>query len=421
MLKHKQQVAMLNKFVKPSAAILLALSLGGCSTISGWFQDDEEQEVRQLPEITMEFETKVKWSESVGDGVENYFSRLSPAVGYGKIFAADREGEIVAFEPETGKEIWSTNVSRKSKESSITNLYGLFAGTVSAKISGGLTVAYNSVYFGTEDGVVYSLNHEDGSVNWQTKVPSEVIAEPAAESGILVVNTVSGTLLGLDVNTGEIKWQNDSDVPPLTLRGISAPAASAGGAIVGLANGRVRVSILESGLTAWEAVVAKPTGATELERIVDIDSKPLVFGGTVFIVSYGGSLAAIELRTGTVIWNREYASYRNVTIDGNRLFVTDNSSNIYAIDRRNGVELWSNGQLRKRNLTSATPVGDYIAIGDKFGYLHYFTQDEGKYVSRIVIGNDDEDEAIYGEPIYVDGIFVVQTRDGEINVVSTPE
>jgi outer membrane protein assembly factor BamB len=190
---------------------------------------------------------------------------------------------------------------------------------------------------------------------------------------------------------------------------------------VGLANGRVRVSILDTGLTAWEAVIAKPTGATELERIVDIDSKPLVFGGTIFLVSYGGSLAAVELRTGNVIWNREYASFRNVTIDGNRLFVTDNNSNIYAIDRRNGVELWSNGELRKRNLTGATPVGDYIAVGDKFGYLHYFTQDEGKYVSRIAIGDDDEDEAIYNQPIYADGYFVVQTRDGEINVINTPE
>ncbi|MFT6269406.1 MAG: outer membrane protein assembly factor BamB [Alphaproteobacteria bacterium] len=411
---------MLNKFVKLSTTLVLALSLGGCATVSGWFEDDEEKEIRQLPEITMAFQTKVLWSESVGDGVDNYFSRLSPAIGDGKIYAADREGQIVALNSDTGKVIWSRDISRDSTESSITNGYGMFAGSVSAKISGGLTLAYDAVYFGTEDGIVYSLNSDDGTINWQTNVPSEVIAAPAADANIIVVNTVSGALMGLDAVTGEIKWQNDSDVPPLTLRGISAPAAAAGGAIVGLANGRVRVSIIESGLTAWEAVVAKPTGATELDRIVDIDSKPLVFGGTVFLISYGGSLAAIELRTGNIIWTREYASFRKVSIDGNRLFVTDNNSNIYAIDRRNGVELWSNGELRKRNLTSATPLGDYIVLGDKFGYLHYFTQDEGKYVSRIAIG-DDEDEAVYNAPVYVDGSFIVQTRDGEIISLSTPE
>jgi len=153
------------------------------------------------------------------------------------------------------------------------------------------------LFVGTENGEVLAINQAGGSRAGRTKVPREVLAAAATDSGIVVVNTVAGILLGLDANTGEIKWQNESDVPPLTLRGVSAPAAANGGAIVGLATGRLQVSIIDSGLTAWEQVIAKPSGATELERIVDIDSKPLVFGGTVFIVSYGGSRSAVELRS----------------------------------------------------------------------------------------------------------------------------
>lgn len=388
--------------------------------MSDWFADDEEIEIRTLPEIEMAFQTNVVWDQEVGDGIENYFSRLSPAVGYGKIFAADREGLIVALSPETGKEIWELDISTPSKESSIGNLYGLFAGRVSAKVSGGITLAYQRLYVGTENGEVLAINQDDGSIAWRTKVPSEVLAAPAADSGLVVVNTVAGILVGLDAETGEIKWQNESDVPPLTLRGVSAPAAANGGAIIGLANGRLQVSIIESGLTAWEQVIAKPSGATELERIVDVDSKPLVFGGNVYIISYGGSLSSVELRTGQVIWTREYASYRNISIFGNRLFVTDNNSNIYAIDRRNGVELWSSGELRRRNLTEPTPVGEYIVVGDKFGFLHWFTQSEGKYVSRMEVGDNDEDEGIYVAPVYQDNLLVVQTRNGEINLISTP-
>lgn len=417
MQKQKLTVATLNKLTYVALLTMLITSISGCTTISNWFADDEEIEIRTLPKLSNQFESRVVWSERVGDGVEGYFSRLSPAVGDNKIFAASREGVIVALDPATGKEIWETEVSRKSREKKLFNLYGLFPSTISAKVSGGLFVAYNSVYFGTEDGLVYSLNQEDGTVNWQTQVPSEVIAKPAADAGVLVVNTVAGTLIGLDSQTGAIKWQTESDVPPLTLRGISSPAVASGGAIVGLSNGRVRVNILESGLTAWEAVVAKPTGATDLERIVDIDTQPLVFGGTVFVVSFGGSLSAIELRSGNVIWTREYASFRNVSISGNRLFVTDKNSNLYAIDRRNGVELWSNGQLRKRNLTSATAIDDYIAVGDKFGYLHFFTQDEGQYVSRIAIGDDDEDEGIFVEPLLFEDKLVVKTREGDLNLV----
>jgi outer membrane protein assembly factor BamB len=400
--------------------VALALLLSGCTTVSNWFADDEEIEIRTLPEIQMAFESEVIWGASVGDGVDNYFSRLTPAVGYEKVFAADREGLIVALSPETGKRIWDIDISTPSTASSIGNLYGLFAGRVSAKIAGGITLAYQRLYIGTENGEVIAINEADGSIEWRTQVPSEVLAAPAIDSGIVVVNTVAGTLLGLDAETGEIKWQNESDVPPLTLRGVSPPAAANGGAIVGLASGRLLVTIIDSGLTAWEQVIAKPAGATELERIVDVDSKPLVFGGTVFVVSYGGALSAVELRTGQVIWSREYASFRNVSIFGNRLFVTDNNSNVYAIDRRNGVELWSSGELRRRNLTEATPVGDYIVVGDKYGFLHWFTQEEGEYVSRLDIGGDDEDEGIYAAPIFQDNLLVVQTRDGEVSLISTP-
>jgi len=82
--------------------------------------------------------------------------------------------------------------------------------------------------------------------------------------------------------------------------------------------------------------------------------------------------------------------------------------------------LWSSGELRLRNLTEPTPVGEYVVVGDKFGYLHWFTQDEGKYVSRMEVGDDDEDEGIYAAPVYQDNLLVVQTRDGEINLISTP-
>jgi len=400
--------------------ISLALLLSGCSTVSNWFADEEELAIRTLPEIESAFQSDVIWDRRIGDGIDNFFSRLSPAVGNDKIFAADREGLIVALSPEDGDVIWELDISLQSDARTILNLYGLFPQKISAKVAGGITLAGNRLYIGTEDGEVIAINESDGSIAWRTKVRSEVLAAPAVDSGIVVVNTSAGILTGLDALTGELKWENESDVPPLTLRGISPPAAANGGAVVGLATGRLQVSIIDSGLTAWEQVIAKPSGATELERIVDVDSKPLVFGGTVYVLSYAGSLSAVELRSGNVIWSREYSSYRNLSIFGNRLFLTDNNSNIYAVDRRNGVELWSSGELRQRNLTEPTPVGSYIVMGDKFGYLHWFTQDEGKYVSRLAVGNDDEDEGIFVAPVYKDNLLVVQTRDGDLSLVSTP-
>ncbi len=406
-----------NKALTVTAVLLL---LSGCTTISNWFADDEEVEIRTLNPLQNQIEPRVLWDVSIGDGTEEFFSNLKPAYDYGKIFAADRAGRIYALNPDDGKRIWQQDISQRSKDRRFTNLYGLFAGRVPAKISGGLTVAYNSVFFGTENGEVLALNEADGSLKWRTSIIGEVLAPPATDEGIVVVNTVAGLLIALDAETGEIKWQNENDVPALSLRGISGPAASNGGAIVGTASGRLVVNIIDSGLTAWEQQIAKPTGATELDRIVDIDSTPLVFLGNIYAVSYGGSLASVEIRTGQVVWNREYAAYRDLTLEGNRLFVSDINSNLYAVDRRNGVELWSNSELRKRELTSAVPTRAYVAAGDKWGYLHFFNQSDGEYVARVRIGDDDEDEGIFSAPVSFEDKLLVQRRDGDLFLLQIP-
>jgi outer membrane protein assembly factor BamB len=400
---------------------LLAVSLTGCATVSDWFADEEELEIRRLKPIEAAFQPQIKWDYDVGDGVQDYFSRLAPAVAYGKVFAASRDGLVIAIDPETGKKIWEQDFANYDNYSFKKALLWYSNRAVSAKISGGLSVAYQTVFFGTEDGYVYALDESSGELKWKVGVKGEVIAAPAVDSGVVLVNTTSGHLIALNPENGEQKWVNESDVPPLTLRGVSAPAADSGGALVGTPSGKLQVSILETGMVAWETQIASPSGATELERIVDIDVKPLVFGGNVFVISYNGTLSAVELRTGQVVWTREYGSYRNVTIDGNRLFVVDTNSNLYAIDRRSGVELWSNVALKNRNITSATPHGEFVVVGDKYGFVHWFTQDEGKLVAQLEVGDDDEDEAIFTGPVSAGNTLYVKTREGKLAAIIQPE
>jgi outer membrane protein assembly factor BamB len=401
--------------------VLLALSLGGCATISDLFAEDDEIEIRRLKPIEATFEPQIKWETDVGDGVQDYFSRLAPTVAYGKVFAASRDGIVVAIEPETGKKIWEQDFANYDNYSFKKAMLWYSNRAVSAKISGGLSAAYESVFFGTENGYVYALAEATGELKWKVGVKGEVISAPAVDAGVVLVNTTSGHLIALDPDTGEQKWITESDVPPLTLRGVSAPAADSGGALVGTPSGKLQVTLIETGMVAWETQIASPSGATELERIVDIDVKPLVFGGNVFVVSYNGTLSAVELRTGQVIWTREYGSYRNISIDGNRLFVIDNSSNLYAIDRRSGVELWSNVALKSRNITSATPHGDYVVVGDMYGFVHWFTQDEGQLVARLEVGGDDEDEAIFTAPISAENTIYVTTREGKLTAITQAE
>ena len=402
-----------------SMALAVSITLSGCSTVSDWFADEEELEIRRLKPIEAKFSPMVEWERDIGDGVNHYFSRLKPVYAYDKLYAADRHGNVVAMEPETGNVVWEKNFATFRTEGMLSSVSNLWSSGESARI-GGIFVADRHVFVGTENGYVAALDAESGELVWDATVPGEVLAAPAADDGILVVNTGAGSLFGFNTRTGEQLWRHEGDTPPLTLRGISGPIASNGGVIVGAPTGKLQVNLIDTGVLAWETVISTPSGATELERIVDIDTTPVLYGGTIYTVSYNGTLAAVELRSGRVIWKREYSSYRNLNLDGNQIFVVDNASNVYALDRRNGVELWSQGTLKQRSLTAATPVGEYVVVGDKWGFLHWIEKESGEIVARLDVGGDDEDDSIYVEPIVVEGAIVAITRNGVVASVKVP-
>ena len=92
---------------------LTAASIALCmATLVGCSSSDEEELV--LPEIVNQFETNVVWQESIGDGVEHYFSRLTPAVYKDRVFVASRNGEVEALSLENGDTIWETDIRENS-------------------------------------------------------------------------------------------------------------------------------------------------------------------------------------------------------------------------------------------------------------------------------------------------------------------
>ncbi len=401
-------------------ALALSVSLSGCTTVSNWFADEEELEIRTLKPIDAEFTPQVKWTTDIGEGVDHYFSRLRPVFAYDTLYVADRHGDVRALKPATGDTVWERDLATFRDSGFFASVSKIWSSGESAKV-GGITVGDNKLFLGTEDGLVMAMDAKNGEPLWKASIAGEVLAPPALDEGILVVNTGAGVMFGFKADTGEQLWRHESDTPPLTLRGISAPVAANGGALIGTPTGKLQVNLLQTGVLAWETQIATPSGATELERIVDIDTSPLLYGGLVYTISYNGTLAAVELRSGRVVWKREYAAYRNVALQGNQLFVVDKKSNVYALDRRNGVELWSQSGLKGRSLTAAEPVGEHIVVGDNWGYLHWLNAESGKIVARVAVGDDDDDESIFVAPLKVNDAIVAVTRDGVVAAVTTPD
>lgn len=399
------------KMLKNIALVSIgAIALAGCSS-----NDDVDPDTLPvpLPEFTATFKPDVVWERSIGNGVDDYYSKLTPAVAYNKVFAADRDGEVKAFDKKTGDTIWSIDI--RDDASDFMYIVGLKS-IAPGRISGGISASYEKVYFGTENGEVIAVDEKTGDFVWRATVAGEVLSTPAVDEGKVFIQTGSGQIYALDSESGDVLWNAEGEVPPLTLRGTSSPVYEGGGVFIGGSEGKVSVYISESGQLAWQQAIAKPEGSTELERIVDVDTTPLIAGDQVYSLSYGGSLMSLDARNGRVIWKRDYAGFQDMTDYNGDIYVTDNQSAIYQIDRMSGIEGWNSNALRNRQVTAPVAQKGHVVVGDFEGYLHWFNAETGDLAAQYEVDSD----GLYGQGVVDDDILYIQSRSGDLLAIAIP-
>ena len=367
-------------------ALLFGLAvLAGCGSSS-----KKELPPADLPDFTAELTLRKEWSRSIGAGQGDLFNRLTPAVDGERIFAADAKGLVQAMDRQTGKVLWKTKLK--------------------LPVSGGVGAGHGLVLVGTLKGEVIALDAESGERRWSAKVTSEVLSAPATNGDMVVVQTQDDRLVGLEAATGTQRWIYDSSPAVLTLRGTSTPLLTSELAIAGLSTGKVIAVDARRGLPVWEQRVAVPQGRSELERIVDIDGELLLSGNTLYVVSYQGRLAALDLNSGRVLWQREASSAVGVAQGFGSVYVSQASGTVEGIDERSTTALWSNEQLARRQLSGPEVFSSYVALGDFEGYVHLISQVDGRLVARTRVDGD----GLRARPIAVGGWLYVYGNGGKL-------
>jgi outer membrane protein assembly factor BamB len=142
---------------------------------------------------------------------------------------------------------------------------------------------------------------------------------------------------------------------------------------------------LNNGVVVWESTVSQPRGNTELERISDITSLPVVDDNQVCAIAFQGRLACFDAVQGGALWTRDVASDKGLALSGKTLYVTDTDSNVQALDKNSGSSVWKNAQLLYRQATAVYPLDEYLLLGDREGYLHVLKSEDGSFVARSML------------------------------------
>ena len=376
----------MSAFVRIALLAASSIVLAAC----GLFGDDEELKPAELLDFESRAKVKRLWTAKLGDDAEFLRVALRPAGDGNRIYAASVDGNVSAFDPETGRSIWRRKLD--------------------LRLSSGPGVGNGIVVVVSSDGLVVALDAGDGEERWRSDVGGESLASPVVSADGVVIQTVDNRLRVLEQFDGRERWVVLQTMPILTMRGSATPVIVGSNVVAGFDNGRLVAVDLETGTIEWEALLAPPSGRSDLERLSDIDGSIVTVGQDIYAAGYQGRIAAVAAESGQLLWASEISTFQGVSADWTSLYTAQDGGEIIAMSRRTGNETWRTAALLRRDPTLPVPFNTTVVAGDFEGYLHFFDTVDGAPVARVKFGG----AAITAPPVVVADRLYVQSDSGSL-------
>ena len=291
--------------------------------------------------------------------------RLRPLLVGDEMYTIDTGGLVRGVDLLNGRSLWRY----QTRLEPITGLGGN-AEMLIATSRNGDVIAYKRVEKGLE-------------MLWQAQLGSEIRAVPVVDGDQVFVRSVDGRLRSMSALDGRVQWLVSRRVPALSLTGNSTPLVAGQLVISGFDDGKLIAYDRSNGKTQWETTVSLPSGRTEVERLVDLDGRFVIRDGVIYVVSFQGHLAAVQLVSGNLIWSRKFSSYQAIAIDDDAIYLAAENSDLWSIDRRTGSAFWKQDVLHARRITAPSIIDDKLVVADYEGFQHWIDKEDGKLLGRI--------------------------------------
>ncbi|MFN7836313.1 MAG: outer membrane protein assembly factor BamB [Burkholderiaceae bacterium] len=382
------------KLLSIGLALVFLVAGTGCSTLRSInpFASPEFLPVK-LETFAATLQPRQLWKSRLKSSKSGYFQ---PAIHDGVLYAAAADGTVAAFSLSDGRALWRVELK--------TNL----AAGVTAGPAGLVVVA--------EKGELIVLDTH-GALRWRVAVGSQVYTQPAWGDNLLLVKTGDSRLLALDADSGARRWVYARPAPALTLRAAEPVVIRDGLVIAGFSGGKMVALTLATGALRWEATVANPKGATEIERIADVSGAPLLSGREVCVTTFQGRLGCFDVVTGNALWTRPFSSPVGLAGDDRLLVAPDEKGLVAAFAQDSGTSIWKVAVFERRQPSLPVLTSRSVITGDFEGYLHWLSREDGRMQARL----RPDDTPLAGSMVLHNGRLYGQTRGGAIFAIEVDE
>lgn len=378
--------------MKRASALLLVAALSGCSSLSldslNPFSGPSKPKVPPLGVIQPTAQLAEVWRFGAGKS-DNFV--FEPAVIGGTVYVASREGSVARIDD--GRQIWKIDAGKK--------------------LSGGVGANERMLVVGTEKGEVLAFS-ADGKPMWQGSVTSEVLSAPEVSDDMVFVRSADSRIQAFAAADGARKWNYQRANPALTLRTHAGLITTPSLVLAGFPGGKLVAINRTTGSAVWESNVALPKGSTELERIADVTSPPVIAGREVCAAAFQGRVACFELSSGNTVWTRDISSSAGIDIDTQNLYISDDKGAVHALDRATGASLWKQDKLAGRFPGKPFALEGFVAVSDVEGIVHLLQRENGAFAARL----NGDGSAINAAMQPYGRAFIAQSRAGSVRALS---
>ena len=268
------------------------------------------------------------WRADIGEGSGDDGRILStPVVANGRVFTIDSVAKISAFDATSGNRLWHIDARLNNGEED--------------GFGGGLALAHGRLFVSTGFGHVLALDPTNGAELWRENIGIPMRAAPVVVNDRLFAVTYDNQLWALSAVDGEVQWSHSGISETAGLLGAAVPAVGGDIVITPYSSGELLALRVENGRTIWtDSLGAQRLGTGNLANLNDINGSPVIDRGVAYAISHGGRLVAIDVRTGSRIWEQDIAGLNTPWIAGEFIFVLTVDGDVVCLARRNGRVRW---------------------------------------------------------------------------------
>jgi len=310
-----------------------------------------------------------------------------------RIALANSQGVVAVLDATTGKDIWRLKLDQA--------------------ISAGVGSDGQQLAVVTRTNELVALR--DGKVQWRKSMPAQSFTAPLVAGARVFVLTADRSVIAFDGATGRQLWTQQRPGEPLVLKQAGVLLAFKNTLLVGL-SGRLVGLDPNTGVIRWESAIATPRGTNDIERLVDLVAPFDRVGDVVCVRAFQAAVGCVNAERGQGLWTRPSAGEMGVSGNENLLIAAMSNGVVQAFNRSNGERLWDTERLKYRILSAplVTPRG--VLVADNGGWLYLLSLADGALLNRIKL----DSEELASAPVLAGGRYVVVTREGRVTGLQIP-